>query len=193
MLTESHNHIYFLQDDNNHDKYADLKDETSDHELKEKQIKVFQETIRNLQRKLLEITTKEKQHETKINELEDAIRESNVKELLLRTKIAAKRSNSITAGADDMASETSSVITSPSFESTNEPAIISLTTAFLVIHPKGATFESIYSYVQQYLQTITENDLFEVLSKHEKLFYTLEVKSETRDEQMWSFKGFQMP
>lgn len=92
-----------------------------------------------------------------------------------------------------MASETSSIITSPSFESTNEPAIISLTTAFLVIHPKGATFESIYSYVQQYLQTISENDLFEVLSKHEKLFYTLEVKSETRDEQMWSFKGFQMP
>lgn len=159
--------------------------------MKEKQIKVFQETIRNLQRKLLETTTKEKQHETKINELEEAIRESNVKELLLRTKIANKRSNSLTAGTDDLASETSSV--SPNFDTSHEPAIISLTTAFLVIHPKGATFESIYSYVQQYLQTITGNDLYDVLNKHEKLFYTSNVKSETKDDQMWSFKGFQMP
>lgn len=179
-----------------HDKKADAdpRDEFADQELKEKQIKVFQETIRNLQRKLLETSTKEKQHETKINELEETIRESNVKELLLRTKIANKRSNSVTTGLnDDISSETSWIAASSSYDALNEPAIIiSLTTAFLVIHPQGAKFESIHSYVQQYLQSINENDLYEVLTKHEKLFYTNKIKSETRNDELWSYKGFQI-
>lgn len=163
------------------------------YELKEKQIKVLQETIRNLQRKLLETNTKEKEHESKINELEEMIRDSNVKELLLRTKIANKRSNSLSAGLNDDASETSSIIQT-NLDSSIEAQIISFTTAFLVIHPKGAKFESILSYLQQFMQSLNENDVNEVLMKHEKLFYTSDViKSENKNVQLWSYKGFQMP
>jgi hypothetical protein len=163
------------------------------YELKEKQIKVLQETIRNLQRKLLETNTKEKEHESKINELEEMIRESNVKELLLRTKIANKRSNSLSTGINDDASETSSIIQT-NLDSLIEAQIISFATAFLVIHPKGAKFDSIFSYLQQFIHSLNDNDVYEVLMKHEKLFYTSDViKSENKNVQLWSYKGFQMP
>lgn len=145
----------------------DSRDDRSAAELKEKQIKVFQETIRNLQRKLIETNTKERQNEAKITELEEAIRNANVKELLLRTKVVNARASS---SINDDASETSS--TAPSVN--NELQLISLATAYLVIHPKGADLDPLLSYVQQFIPTTNETELCEVLSKNPKLFSTTE-------------------
>jgi len=157
----------------------DLREERSDAELKNKQIKVLQETIRNLQRKLIETNTKEKLNETKISELEEAIREANVKELLLRTKVA----NAKTSIVNDDVSETSSTTALNHAEmSSNEPQLISLATAYLVIHPKGAELESLLAYMQQFISSLTENEVHGVLSKNEKLFCD--------DSSRWFYNGF---
>lgn len=183
----------FPQDESHHRKQSyeiksedDLKDPRSDADLKNKQIKVLQETIRNLQRKLIETSTKEKQNETKINELEEVIRESNVKELLLRTKIANARTTSVT---NDDASETSSIAPMHSIDSTNEPQIISLATAFLVIHPLGCKVDSIHAYVHQFVASIGESEVLDVLNKNEKLF----TCSVVENNQLWFYSGFKLP
>lgn len=144
---------------------------------------MLQETIRNLQRKLIETNTKEKQNEAKISDLEELIRDSNVKELLLRTKIANSRTISQSIANDDV-SETSSIAPGNNQElCNNEPQIISFATAFLVIQPKGANLESLLDYVQQFVPTTTEAEVNDALTRHSKLF----VES---DDALWFFSGF---
>lgn len=63
---------------------SDIK---SDSVLREKQIKVLQETIRNLQTQLLENKTREKDFTQKIAALEEDLKKEKVKQLLLKTKI----------------------------------------------------------------------------------------------------------
>lgn len=65
--------------------------------VKEQQLKVLNETIRNLQTQLLENKTKEKKSLTRINELEDKLKQANVKELLLKTRIVDASKGSITS------------------------------------------------------------------------------------------------
>lgn len=165
-------------------------DSRSDSELKNKQIKVLQETIRNLQRKLIETNTKEKQNEARISDLEESIRDSNVKELLLRTKIANARtiSQSGASIANDDASETSSIALGHSQElSSNEPQLISFATAYLVIHPKGANLESLLAYVQQFVPSTTETELNDVLMRNSKLFVD---GASDESPALWFFSGF---
>lgn len=166
---------------------ADSFDDRFEAELKNKQIKVLQETIRNLQRKLIETSTKEKQYETRMSELEDTIRESNVKELLLRTKIANKRTSSQSGPSvvNDDASETSStVLISQAELGGHEPQVVSFATAFLVIHPKGIELEHLLRYVQQFVPTLCESELHDVLTKNEILFCT------TNEGSKWLYCGF---
>lgn len=59
--------------------------------VKEQQLKVLNETIRNLQTQLLENKTKEKENLAKISALEQKLKQANVKELLLKTRIVAAR------------------------------------------------------------------------------------------------------
>uniref|UniRef100_A0A182Q2J6 RRM domain-containing protein n=1 Tax=Anopheles farauti TaxID=69004 RepID=A0A182Q2J6_9DIPT len=64
-----------------------------DSELKMKilHIEVLQETIRNLQTQLLENKAKETERTGRICELEEELKEANVKQLLLKTKIATSK------------------------------------------------------------------------------------------------------
>ncbi|XP_049298666.1 ecto-NOX disulfide-thiol exchanger 2 [Anopheles funestus] len=64
-----------------------------DSELKMKilHIEVLQETIRNLQTQLLENKAKETERQSRICELEDELKDANVKQLLLKTKIATTK------------------------------------------------------------------------------------------------------
>lgn len=68
--------------------------------MKEQQLKVLHETIRNLQTQLLENKTKEKENLTKINDLEDKLKQANVKELLLKTRIVEASKGSVTSISD---------------------------------------------------------------------------------------------
>uniref|UniRef100_A0A182K719 RRM domain-containing protein n=1 Tax=Anopheles christyi TaxID=43041 RepID=A0A182K719_9DIPT len=54
-------------------------------------IEVLQETIRNLQTQLLENKAKETERQARICELEDELKDANVKQLLLKTKIATTK------------------------------------------------------------------------------------------------------
>lgn len=63
---------------------SDIK---SDSVVREKQIKVLQETIRNQQTQLLENKSKEKDLSHKISSLEEELKQEKVKQLLLKTKI----------------------------------------------------------------------------------------------------------
>lgn len=71
--------------------------------MKEQQLKVLQETIRNLQTQLLDNKLKEKESLSKISELERRLKQANVKELLLKTKIvvASKQASIKTSDTDD--------------------------------------------------------------------------------------------
>lgn len=63
---------------------SDIK---SDSAVREKQIKVLQETIRNLQTQLIENRSKEKELTQKVMSLEEEVKKEKVKQLLLKTKI----------------------------------------------------------------------------------------------------------
>ena len=67
-------------------------------------MKVLQETIRNLQTQLMDNKTKERDNLAKISDLETKLKQANVKELLLKTKIveACKSSTSISARSSDI-------------------------------------------------------------------------------------------
>uniref|UniRef100_A0A182IJE9 Uncharacterized protein n=1 Tax=Anopheles atroparvus TaxID=41427 RepID=A0A182IJE9_ANOAO len=99
-----------------------------DGELKMKilHIEVLQETIRNLQTQLLENKAKETQRQNRICELEDKLKDANVKQLLLKTKIATSKvaasstaSISSSKGGD---SEGEDYVTSVPESVTNAPA-----------------------------------------------------------------------
>lgn len=65
--------------------------------VREQQLKVLNETIRNLQTQLLENKSKEKENLAKISTLEQKLKQANVKELLLKTRIVAVRKGSRTS------------------------------------------------------------------------------------------------
>ncbi|XP_031621671.1 ecto-NOX disulfide-thiol exchanger 2 [Contarinia nasturtii] len=76
-------------------------------DVREQQLKVLHETIRNLQTQLLENKTKEKENLTKISELEDKLKQANVKELLLKTRIVEASKGPVTSISTDHASKSS--------------------------------------------------------------------------------------
>ncbi|XP_052862934.1 ecto-NOX disulfide-thiol exchanger 1 [Anopheles cruzii] len=86
----------------------------ADGELKMKilHIEVLQETIRNLQTQLLENKAKETERQNRICELEDELKDANVRQLLLKTKIATSKvaasssGPSVSSGKDSDCEET---------------------------------------------------------------------------------------
>jgi len=133
----------------------------------------------------METSTKERQNETKITELEESIRDSNVKELLLRTKIANARS---TSQSVDDCSETSSIIEKAQSNielcSHTEAQLVSLTTVYLVIHPNGVRIDAILGYLSEFIIGISESEILDVLVKNEKIFRYFE------NDGKWQYCGF---
>ena len=69
-------------------------------DVREQQLQVLHETIRNLQTQLLENKTKEKENLMKICELENKLKQANVKELLLKTRIVDASKGSVASISD---------------------------------------------------------------------------------------------
>lgn len=65
----------------------DMTVERSDYVQREKQIKVLQETIRNMQTQLLQTKLREQKDSKTIEHLERNLKDAGVKQLLLKTKI----------------------------------------------------------------------------------------------------------
>lgn len=182
----------------------------TDADLKEQQMKVLQETIRNMQSQLLETKMKEKDSGQRIKELEEKLKSANVKELLLKTKIATnKRSGN--GGGDTSSSSTEDNPTHVLSDSHSEAAsettamigikwepvdedearIISLVSAFLVVHPFGASTDYIWSYVNRFVPTVRPKGLEEILVRYSNLFADDVTGVGAKIERKWRYNGFQ--
>ncbi|XP_054735510.1 ecto-NOX disulfide-thiol exchanger 1 [Anastrepha obliqua] len=79
-----------------------------DNDYREKQIKVLQETIRNMQTQLLQTKIREQKDSKTIQQLERKLKESGVKQLLLKTRIkesSSRRRDRETSSVNSEASE----------------------------------------------------------------------------------------
>lgn len=189
-----------------------------DSDVREKQIKVLQETIRNLQTQLLENKTKEKDSLSRITELESKLKQANIKELLLKTKIveAGKLATSVSATVSSKSSETDGDNGCPEIIDLEEdkpiepsappPAppppppvkpicldeakIIGLVSTFLVVHPFGASLDYIFSYVQRVAPQLRPKELEEILSRYETTFSEEVSGIGAKIERKWKFCGF---
>lgn len=188
-----------------------------DKDMKEKQMQVLQETIRNLQTQLLENKNKEKDNITKIVELETKLKQANVKELLLKTKIveACKHTSKLSDGDDsdiiidlddekldkiDAKPQVANISTTPSKSdksNNEEPKIglmearlIGLVSTFLVVHPFGASLDYIFSYVQRTAPNLRPKELEEILSRYGSIFNEEVSGIGAKIERKWKFCGF---
>lgn len=187
---------------------SDLK---NDADLKEQQIKVLQETIRNMQTQLLENKAKEKDSGQKIKELEEKLKSANVKELLLKTKIATGSSrkslgDASTSSNDEQPAMHGHVMadeTAPSVDASlmgapvklervdeDEARIISLVSAFLVVHPFGASTDYVWSYVNRFVPTVRPKGLEEILGRYGNLFAEDVTGIGAKIERKWRYQGF---
>uniref|UniRef100_A0A1B0C9D8 Putative rna polymerase ii c-terminal domain-binding protein ra4 corethrella appendiculata n=1 Tax=Lutzomyia longipalpis TaxID=7200 RepID=A0A1B0C9D8_LUTLO len=179
---------------------SDLK---SDTDIKDQQIKVLQETIRNMQTQLLENKSREMDKETKIADLEAKLKAANVKELLLKTKIAAKSAAAKASSADSEDGENAEEVPEAKpikVEAGNteregkldpeEAKIIGLVSTFLMVHPFGASTDYIYSYVHRVAPHLRPKGLEEILSKYENLFVEQVKGIGAKIERNWRFCGF---
>lgn len=87
-----------------------------DTDVKDKQMKMLQETIRNLQTQLLENSAKEKESTNRIGDLEGRLRQANVKELLLKTKIVEATTKQLNNHINSMSSSKSSLQSAVDFD-----------------------------------------------------------------------------
>uniref|UniRef100_T1GHJ2 RRM domain-containing protein n=1 Tax=Megaselia scalaris TaxID=36166 RepID=T1GHJ2_MEGSC len=148
---------------------SDIK---SDSAVREKQIKVLQETIRNLQTQLIENKSKEKDFNQKITSLEEELKQEKVKQLLLKTKIVevSQAKAKLADNSGDEKDSKSNEKELPKMD-TFEVQVISLVSTFLAIHPFGSEIQQINSYLQNILnQKLSDSELEEILSKYECVF-----------------------
>lgn len=160
-----------------------------DTDLKNKQIKVLQDTIKNLQRSLIESSVKEKTLDMRITELEQCLKDANIKELLLRTKVVNNKNNTQLYHEQCINMETlnnGGSCDPPLQEINDENLIQSLITTFLVIHPNGAKLDTIHAYVHQFTPKTTPVIINKIL-EHQHLF----LKDEATTK--WNYIGFKMP
>lgn len=180
---------------------SDLK---SDTDIKDQQIKVLQETIRNLQTQLLDNKHKEKENLTKISDLETKLKQANVKELLLKTKIveAAKTTSSCRdSDVDEAELDAAAQIdafSSDSLKPKKKDAplngdcarVVALVSTFLAVHPFGASIDYIWSYVQRIALNLQQKELEHILNRYDNLFVEEVTGIGAKIERKWKFCGF---
>lgn len=192
---------------------CDLKNDT---DLK---VKMLQETIRNMQTQLLENKAKEKESGQRVKELEEKLKSANVKELLLKTKIATSNSNNrkscgssgeassasnddqpVTQVGDSHSEATSEIGGAAALMATalkwervdeDEARIISLVSAFLVVHPFGASTDYIWSYVSRFVPVVRPKGLEEILVRYSNLFVEDVTGVGAKIERKWRYNGFE--
>lgn len=145
-------------------------------DVKEQQLKVLQETIRNLQTQLLDKSTKERENLAKINDLEQRLKQANVKELLLKTKIVASKTNSSQSTHESETDESDqdvvcledddeiATIKSPSKEKVNHESTVSTTSSNKPECVSASTTSTIDSQQAKYPIESTEAKLISLVS-----------------------------
>lgn len=186
-------------------------------DIKDQQLKVLQETIRNLQTQLLEKKSKENEKLMKIKALEEKLRQANVKTLLLKTKIVKVSKDSVTSLSDNDTNDSDKDVVciddtklneqlcmqptnssnldrnknvidgNHQFICIEEVHLIGLLSSFLIIHPYGASLENILTYVKQISMELNAKDVENTLRRHKIIFDEVVASNETK----WKFCGFE--
>lgn len=167
-------------------------------DLKNQQLKVLQETIRNLQTQLMDNNAKDKENLMRITELEDELKRANVKELLLKTKIISASRESInhtTLDTNSNDSDKDVVIVYDTNAATDqlpnkakldankniidndfhvvsidEVRLIGLISSFLIVHPCGAGLDNIIKYVRDVSNGSGVEVIEHILQRHTNIF-----------------------
>lgn len=188
-------------------------------DVKEQQLKVLQETIRNLQTLLLESKTKERQNLNQIQNLELKLKRLNAKELMQKPKInedsdpetdsSDSDSDKDVVCVDDV--EDSTKANSDSNKNLvekcvqdidnidgNEARLIGLISAFLVVYPFGASLDNISTYIRQMSIGTDSNvkDIETILRKYKNIFCEISMPPSSDNdynettEIKWKFCAF---
>lgn len=180
--------------------------------MKTQQLKVLQETIRNLQTQLLENKAKEKDNLMKIDDLEGKLKRANVKELLLKAKITGTSKESIASDNESNDSDKDVVLIENPIQTKSkldlnkniieqdfqvvgidEVRLVALISSYLMIYPYGASLENIMQYVQEASAGSAIDDIANILQRHSNIFTqasgdnTATANDVTRK---WKFCGF---
>lgn len=180
---------------------SDLK---SDTDIKDQQIKLLQETVRNLQCQVMENkSTTDTETTNKIIELESKLKAANVKELLLKTKIVTATKNPTVSSNKSSETEDDGVIDLNDDRFDIKPfkqqqqhidmdhaKIIGLVSTFLVVHPFGASTDYILSYVHRFSPNLRPKALEEILVRYKGLFTEEITGIGSKIERKWKFSCF---
>lgn len=72
----------------------------------------------------------------------------------------------------------------------SEAKLISLLSAFLMVHPLGATLDYLVSYVKSLAPNVTQSAVLEVLKKYNDVFHRKTTGVGARIENKWCFVIF---
>jgi hypothetical protein len=161
-----------------------------------------------MQTQLLENKGKEKDSQTRIQSLEAKLKEANVKQLLLKTKIMNASSKNPPSSktseidenevlpemvdspaAEHKCTPDSVAASSPTHDTKVELAeakVIGLLSTFLAIHPFGASADQLLAYLVPSIPTLRRKDLDDTLHRFPNLFQDEGPK----DGRKWKFRGF---
>lgn len=173
--------------------------------VRDQQLKVLQETIRNLQTQLLDNKTKEKENLLKIIDLEEKLKRCRVRKETSKdsiTSISDHNSESndsdrdvvcvddgevdeVTAKSpkpnDSKADIATNIDQSERIESSrqmidvDEARLIGLISSFLVVHPFGASLDNILTYVQQVSTHLRAADIEQILRRYKSIFSVIDA------------------
>ncbi|CAL4135974.1 unnamed protein product [Meganyctiphanes norvegica] len=177
---------------------VDLVKAESVHETvnKDAEIETCKKTLSGMQQKLSDNAQRKRQDDAKMAEQQMKIAEQQRKIKRLREKFkrdCVKEEGSMDADSDmeDVADEV--VLTSSSATSviTDKLAtLIGLTSTFLHIHPKGASVDYIWSYIQQFDKEIRPSDIENMLNQYPTVYKQISTGVGACLERKWIFTGF---
>lgn len=152
---------------------ADLNSEIT---IRDDQIEAFKKTLQGMQQTLSENAARKRQDDAKMSELQ-----SKVKKL--------REQSGFTDGDDDCKEESDDLSASAPL-SDKTARLIGLTSTFLHIHPKGASVDYIWSFIQQFDKDIRPSDIETMLNQYQTVYKQITTGVGACLERKWVFTGF---
>lgn len=155
---------------------ADLKTEVA---MRDDQIEAFKKTLQGMQQTLSENAVRKRQDDAKMAELQAKLKK-------LREQAGGNGE-----GEEDCKDETEDLLSISTAPLTDKTAqLIGLTSTFLHIHPKGASVDYIWSFIQQFDKEIRPSDIEAMLNQYPTVYKQITTGVGACLERKWIFTGF---
>lgn len=156
---------------------ADLKAEVA---MRDDQIEALKKTLQGMQQTLSENAIRKRQDDAKLAELR------------AKLKKAREQAGTSAEGEEDNKDEVEDLSSISSAPVTDKAArLIGLTSTFLHIHPKGASVDYIWSFIQQFDKEIRPSDIETMLNQYPTVFKQITTGVGACLERKWIFTGFE--